>query len=69
MFDGYSKCVTRTRKNTILSDFLRVRHYYCAVRMQHFNIQINITPQWLRHCATNRKVVGSIPDGFTGIFH
>ena len=23
---------------------------------------------WLRHCATSRKVVGSIPDGVTGIF-
>jgi len=25
--------------------------------------------QWLRRCATNRKVVGSIPVGVTGIFH
>jgi hypothetical protein len=25
--------------------------------------------QWLRHCATNRKVTGSIPDGVIGIFH
>jgi hypothetical protein len=24
---------------------------------------------WLRQCATNLKVVGSIPDGVTGIFH
>ena len=24
--------------------------------------------QWLRHCATNRKVAGSIPDGVIGIF-
>jgi hypothetical protein len=24
---------------------------------------------WLRHCAANRKVAGSIPDGVTGIFH
>jgi hypothetical protein len=24
---------------------------------------------WLRRCATSRKVVGSIPDGFIGIFH
>jgi hypothetical protein len=22
---------------------------------------------WLRHCATNRKVAGSIPDGVSGI--
>jgi hypothetical protein len=25
--------------------------------------------QWLRYCATNRKVADSIPDGVTGIFH
>jgi hypothetical protein len=25
--------------------------------------------QWLRYCATNRKVAGSIPDGVTVIFH
>jgi len=25
--------------------------------------------QWLRCCATNRKVASSIPDGVIGIFH
>jgi hypothetical protein len=25
--------------------------------------------QWSRYCATDRKVVGSIPDGVIGIFH
>jgi len=25
--------------------------------------------QWLRYCATNRKVNGWIPDGAIGIFH
>jgi hypothetical protein len=25
--------------------------------------------QWLRQCATNQKVAGSIPDGVIGIFH
>ena len=24
---------------------------------------------WLRHCTTDRKVMGSIPNGVTGIFH
>jgi hypothetical protein len=24
--------------------------------------------QWLRHCATNCKIAGSIPDGVIGIF-
>jgi hypothetical protein len=27
------------------------------------------TRSLLRHCATSRKVAGSIPDGVTGIFH
>ena len=25
--------------------------------------------QWLRYCATNQKVAGSIPAGVIGIFH
>jgi hypothetical protein len=28
-----------------------------------------LVAQWLRYCATNRKVAGSIPDGVIGIFH
>jgi hypothetical protein len=28
-----------------------------------------LKPRWLRHCATSRKVAGSIPDGVIGIFH
>jgi hypothetical protein len=24
---------------------------------------------WFRHCATNRQVAGSIPDGVSGFFH
>jgi hypothetical protein len=33
------------------------------------NIRWHVVAQWLRHCATNQKVVGLIPDGVTGIFH
>jgi hypothetical protein len=29
----------------------------------------SINTQWLRCCATNRKVAGSIPDDVVGIFH
>src|SRR5215510_15494842 len=28
-----------------------------------------LVAQWSRHCATNRKVAGSIPDGVIRIFH
>jgi hypothetical protein len=37
-----------------------------------FKVQSNpghAVAQWLRQCATNRKVAGSIPDGVIGIFH
>ena len=30
---------------------------------------VTAVAQWLRRCATNWKVAGSIPDGVTGIFH
>jgi len=33
-----------------------------------FSISLSIA-QWLRCCATNRKVAGSIPAGVIGIFH
>jgi hypothetical protein len=29
----------------------------------------HVVAQLLRHCATNRKVAGSIPDGVIRIFH
>jgi len=32
-------------------------------------LQGTAVAQWLRRCATNRKVAGSIPDGVTGFFH
>ena len=32
-------------------------------------IWVTAVAQWLRRCATNRMVAGSIPDGVTGIFH
>ena len=33
------------------------------------NILCLVVAQWLRCCATNRKVTGSIPHGVNGIFH
>ena len=39
--------------------------YYCS----YFSRAGTAVAQWLRCCATNRKVAGSIPDGVIGIFH
>jgi len=33
------------------------------------NVNVTAVAQWLRRCATNRKVAGSIPAGVIGIFH
>ena len=37
----------------------------------HFytSLMSNAVAHWLRRCATNRKVAGSIPAGAIGIFH
>ena len=36
---------------------------------EYFGFQGTAVAQWLRCCATNRKVAGSIPAGVIGIFH
>jgi len=45
--------------------FVRDRFYY----MHHQCVRGTRWRSWLRHCATNRTVAGSIPDGVIGIFH
>jgi hypothetical protein len=37
--------------------------------LRYLLIRGHAVAQWLRHCATNRKVAGSISDGVTGFFH
>jgi hypothetical protein len=38
------------------------------INNKHLFVVIAVA-QWLRHCATNRKVAGSISDGVIRIFH
>jgi hypothetical protein len=43
---------------------------YDALELHHNNMCWgHVVAQWLRHCATNWKVAGLIPDGVTGIFN
>jgi len=46
---------------------------YLILNTYNYNIYLQFggtaVAQWLRRCATNRKVAGSIPDGVTGIFN
>jgi hypothetical protein len=41
------------------------------MQINYFTLDMRGTAvaQWLRFCATNRKVAGSIQDGVNGIFH
>ena len=43
--------------------------YKCMKNIPYKNFRDTRWRSWLRHCATTRKVAGSIPDGFIGIFH
>jgi len=45
------------------------RIYLLVFKVQHSPKLGTAAAQWLRCCATNRKVAGSIPAGVTGIFH
>ena len=46
-------------------------HIYIYIYTMYvwMHVQGTAVVQWLRRCATNRKVAGSIPHGVTGIFH
>jgi len=39
------------------------------IRIMYHLVRNSAVAHWLRCCATNRKVAGSIPDGVIGIFH
>jgi hypothetical protein len=67
--------ITRLRKTG------RDKHFYKLAVLRFLLYLINrgtllrggggplMVAQWLRYCATNQKVAGSIPDGVIGIFH
>ena len=61
--------VCRLTKHVTLANPVRV----CVPVMHYIQLYQHIRGTrwrcWLRHCATSRKVAGSIPDGVTGIFH
>jgi len=61
--DGYVK----------LNSFSTLRSGVAQSVSRHFDSRTVLpgtaVAQWLRCCATNRKVAGSIPDGVNGIFH
>ena len=59
------------RHNTCVSDHKLSSYCIVASYILHFYIYIYMgiaVAQWLRCCATNRKIAGSIPAGVTGSF-
>ena len=64
-FFSSSKCSLFHNSNIIGSCIIHILYTECA------KIKKKYIPgaESLRCCATNRKVVGSIPDGVIGIFH
>ena len=54
--DGFRKGRSMYSRNLYIFSF------YCSYRGTQWGI-------WLKHYALTRKVLGSIPDGVTGIFH
>jgi hypothetical protein len=42
---------------------------HSSIYIFYLTIRGTAVAQWLRYCATNRKVAGSIPDGVIGNFH
>jgi hypothetical protein len=51
------------QRDSLVIHFIKNYEPLCSKCVGHAVAQL------VRHCATSRKVAGSIPDGVTGIFH
>ena len=58
-------CTNPGRQVAVVAKFCTVPHNICGSSVWRGTA----VAQWLRCCATNRKVAGSIPDGVIGSFH
>jgi hypothetical protein len=66
--DTLSQIIFPSIETEKLTQSWGVRHYL-SMRLEIYLNNTGGTRSWLRHCATSRKVAGSIPDGFIGIFY
>ena len=76
-------CVWNTRYETAIDLYTQYMYSYIYIYIYIYIYLISLIKfisvlllnggtrcrSWLRHCATSRKVAGSIPDDVTGIFH
>ena len=57
-------------KNLKITSSIDLQPYDYSHLLTGYNMKMETAvAEWLRCCATNRKVVASIPDGVIGIFH
>ena len=64
------RCYTIHHRKKGVYNFVTVTFYWLQTYFVFdFSPSSSAVAQWLRCCATNRKVAGSIPDGVIGIFH
>jgi len=69
--NGLAKCGGSQRVKEINNLEYQIRNKSCDFHRKR-NIDRGHAAgarSWLRHCATSRKVAGSIPGGVIGIFH
>ena len=63
---SFRPAVCWSGKTSLSLDKVLIKFYLGDLLIYNNKFQVR---QWLRHCATNREVSGSIPDGVIGIFH
>ena len=72
MRDGTSLVDIKTKDLMLFVELLAVCSENHSERKKNTLVTVNqgtAVAQWLRCCATNRKVAGSMPGGVIGIFH
>ena len=69
---GILRCVIDCLQNVLTLDLRSVvsgMRPFCDILRRALRFLAHFFKLWLRYCATNREVAGSIPGGFIGIFH
>jgi hypothetical protein len=66
LHEHWLKCVVQLMIRDIA--LFCLQEIKCIIIIIITTIIIAEVAQWLRYCATNRKVAGSIPDGVIGFF-
>ena len=61
--------IGKSGEQAVLSKSWNRGNYNIKMDLKAYQVVESAVAQWLRCCATNRKVASSIPAGVIGIFH